>query len=181
MAIRDKIYIPGETYFITFTILGWQKIFTSEKYYQLIFKWFDYIKNNYGNKIHGYVIMPNHIHCLIKFSLTSKPPPILIFNAKRFLAYEIINLLEEDKNYRLLNFFKFNKIKQAAKHRIFEDGYDSKIIQSLKFFLQKLNYIHKNPCQEKWQLAKAPEEYIYSSASDYDFGKGIYPVDLVDF
>jgi hypothetical protein len=30
--------------------------------------------------------------------------------------------------------------------------------------MQKLDYIHNNPLQPKWQLAKAPEEYFYSSA-----------------
>jgi putative transposase len=181
MAIRYRTFIPDETYFITFTILGWQKVFTSDKYCQLIFKWFDYVRNIYGNKIFGYVVMPNHVHCLMKISSNSKPLPILVLNAKRFLAYEIIDLLKEDKDYQLLNFFKFNKIRQAAKHRVFEDGYDSQIIQSEKFFLQKLNYIHKNPCQEKWELAKSPEEYLYSSASNYIFGKGIFPIDVVDF
>jgi hypothetical protein len=47
--------------------------------------------------------------------------------------------------------------------------------------LQKLNYIHNNPCQEKWQLAKAPEEYKHSSAANYISGKGFYEVKVVDF
>ena len=36
---------------------------------------------------------------------------------------------------------------------------------------QKLNYIHNNPLQEKWSLAKDPSEYYYSSASFYDKGE----------
>lgn len=40
---------------------------------------------------------------------------------------------------------------------------------------QKLDYIHRNPIQEKWQLALFPEEYFFSSARFYinnkdDFG-----------
>jgi REP element-mobilizing transposase RayT len=181
MAVRNKIFAPNETYFITFTILGWQKIFNSDKYCQLVFKWFDYVKNTYGNKIYGYVIMPNHIHCLMKFSSMSKPPPIVVFNAKRFLAYGIIDLLKEDGKYELLDFFAQNKTSLKARHKVFEDRYDSLVVQSHKFFLQKLNYIHNNLCQEKWQLAKAPEEYAYSSAPNYVSGIGIYPVDIVDF
>jgi len=48
-------------------------------------------------------------------------------------------------------------------------------------FLQKLNYIHNNPCQEKWNLANNPEDYKYSSAANYIENSGIYEVDLVDF
>ena len=27
MAVRNKVFIPNEIYFITFTILGWKKVF----------------------------------------------------------------------------------------------------------------------------------------------------------
>ena len=48
-------------------------------------------------------------------------------------------------------------------------------------FLQKLNYIHNNPCQLKWNLANNPEEYKYSSAANYINGSGNYNVDIIDF
>ncbi len=37
-----------------------------------------------------------------------------------------------------------------------------------KVLEQKLNYIHSNPLQYKWRLAKTPESYYYSSASFYE-------------
>jgi putative transposase len=181
MAVRNKIILSNETYFITFTILGWQKIFVEDKYCRLILKWFDYVKNNYSDKIYGYVIMPNHIHCLIYVADKSKPLPVLIFNAKRFLAYEIVKLLTSDNKTTLLDYFKDNKIKPAAKHKVFEDRYDSQIVQSRKYFLEKLNYIHNNPCAKKWKLAVKPEDYLYSSASNYILGKGFYDIDIMDF
>ena len=179
MAVRNKTpFIPNEIYFITFTILGWKNIFNNKKYYNLIYKWFDYMKEKYENKIYGYVIMPNHIHCLIK--ITDKSPKLSIFinNAKRFLAYQIVQLLKEDNNSGLLDFFKSRaRIKTGAKHKIFEDRYDSLIIGTQKFFLEKLNYIHRNPCAKKWRLTEKPENYKYSSASNYILGIGIYNVD----
>jgi len=180
MAVRNKIFIPNEIYFITFTILGWKKIFVSRRYCDLVYKWFDCIKEEYGNKIHGYVIMPNHIHCLI--FVTEKSPKLskLVFNGKRFMAYGIVKLLKEDNNTALLNYFKVSATKKEAKHKIFEPRYDSLIIQTEKFFLEKINYIHGNPCQERWGLAENPEDYIYSSASNYIIGKGIYGVDIME-
>jgi len=32
---------------------------------------------------------------------------------------------------------------------------------------QKLDYIHENPCHDRWQLATAPEKYFFSSARFY--------------
>ena len=139
------------------------------------------MNEKYGNEIYGYVIMPNHIHCLIR--ITDKAPklPVLIANAKRFLAYGIVDLLKEDNNINLLNFFAKNaRVKDGARHKIFEDRYDSLPILSEEFFFEKLNYIHKNPCQKKWYLADDPEKYLYSSASNYFFGHGVYPVTIYE-
>jgi len=182
MAVREKTkFIPNEIYFITFTVLGWKHVFTRDKYCYLIYKWFDYIKTNYFNKIYGYVIMPNHIHVIIKITEKSTQLPILIFNAKRFLAYQIVNLLTTDKNNHLLSFFRANKTKIKAKHKVFAPHYDSLLILSPEFFLEKLNYIHNNPCREKWQLADEPEHFKHSSAANYILGQGVYDIDIMDF
>ncbi len=182
MARRNKIFKPNETYFITFTILGWKKIFINDEYCGLIYKWFDYIRKNYKNKIYGYVIMPNHVHALIRVTDKSSKLSVLIMNAKRFFAYEIVKLLTRDRKYGLLAFFRMRaRTKEGAKHKLFEDRYDSLIIQSQKLFLEKLNYIHKNPCQENWQLVDEPEDYRYSSASNYTYKKSLYEVDIEDF
>ena len=37
-------------------------------------------------------------------------------------------------------------------------------------FEQKIEYIHNNPLQEKWNLANEPQDYKYSSATFYQSG-----------
>ena len=207
MAVRNKTpFMPNEIYFITFTILGWKHVFTSDKYCDLVYKWFNYMKDKYDNKIYGYVIMPNHVHLFLYVSGKSPKLPSLIFSAKKFLAFGIRDLLENRQNplrrdsaatrmgdsaatdsiteydkIDLLIFFAENKTKANANYKIFEPRYDSLIIQSEKFFLGKLNYIHNNPCQEKWSLAENPEDYVYSSASNYILGKGRYNIEVMGF
>ncbi len=179
MGVREKIFIPNNVYFITFTILGWQKIFTNDKYCNLVYKWFDYIKEHYHNQIYGYVIMPNHIHALIYISDQSPSLSKLIQNAKRFLAYGIVDFLKRDGKRELLKFFASQaNTAQKAKHKIFEDRFDSKLVDA-DLFLEKLAYIHNNPCQDKWRLATTPEDYWYSSANNYILGKkGKYEVEI---
>ncbi|MFN2458016.1 MAG: transposase, partial [Chitinophagaceae bacterium] len=41
-------------------------------------------------------------------------------------------------------------------------------LYSERFFQQKLDYIHSNPCQPQWTLALHPAEYKYSSAGFYE-------------
>lgn len=181
MAVRNKTFIPNRIYFITFTILKWQKIFVQDKYFNLIYKWFDYQKVKYGNKIHGYVIMPNHFHGLIYISEESPPISKLIQNAKRFLAYEIVEQLSEDGRSKMKDLFAYNARRdKGAKHKVFEDSFDAKIIENANLFIEKLKYMHDNPCKEPWCLARAPEKYAWSSASNYVLGKGMYDVDVID-
>lgn len=125
--------------------------------------------------------MPNHIHVLMYISEKSPILSKLIQNAKRFLAYEIVKLLKKDDKNEILELFSQNADpKKNSKHKVFKDRYDSKIIENEKLFIEKLNYIHKNPCSEKWHLADLPENYKYSSASNYVSGKGEYKIDFVD-
>ena len=106
MAVRqNKTSIPNEIYFITFTIQDWHNIFVNDEYCSFVYKWFDYVREKYGNKIHGYAIMPNHIHVLMTVSEKSPNLTILIMNAKRFMAKSIINKLKEEKRIELLEKF----------------------------------------------------------------------------
>jgi hypothetical protein len=51
---------------------------------------------------------------------------------------------------------------------VFEESVDAKGINSEKFLLQKLNYIHCNPVSGKWSLVKEYTTYEHSSASFYE-------------
>ncbi|HQY22126.1 MAG: transposase [Ignavibacteria bacterium] len=180
MATRIRDFTPERIYFITYTIYKWKNIFISEKYFNLIYKWFDYMKEHYDNKIHGYVIMPNHLHLLLYISHHSPDVSKLIQNAKRFQAYEIVDFLEEDNRKDLLKIFsEAAEIQKGAKHKVFKDRFDSKEMVNSDLYREKLNYIHNNPCTPRWRLAEKPEDYKHSSASNYIIGNGVYDVELV--
>lgn len=44
-------------------------------------------------------------------------------------------------------------------------------LYSEKFTWDKINYIHNNPVEE--QFVKKPEDWLYSSASNYVMGEGL--------
>ncbi|MCK4739803.1 MAG: transposase [Deltaproteobacteria bacterium] len=180
MAVREKNFVPDKIYFITFSTFRWQKLFTIKERYSLIFKWFDYQKENYGNLVHGFVIMPDHFHGLIYISKNSPPISKLIQNAKRFLAYEIVTSLKNESNHDILNVLAKNaQVKKGAKHKVFSERYDSKLIEDAKMFWKKLDYIHNNPCKGSRPLSPSPEGYLLSSASNYLLNRGIYEVQLI--
>jgi putative transposase len=113
---------------------------------------FDVLKKN-NQQVIGFVIMPNHLHVILYFPEPGYKLNKIIGNAKRFMAYEIIKRLEEMKRNDLLEYLydsvtKREK-KKAQRHKVFEESFDAKGINSEKFLLQKLNYIHRNPVSGK--------------------------------
>jgi REP element-mobilizing transposase RayT len=166
-------------YFITFTCYNWISLIDKTNSYNLVYKWFDILTEK-GNSITGFCIMPNHLHMLLYYNGSSKSVSTLVGNGKRFMAYEIVKRLKDNKETWYVNLLNnsvtaFNK-NRGKLHEVWMDGFDIKECRTQNFLLQKLNYIHKNPCAGKWTLAAKPVEYIHSSASYYHSGKTNYPL-----
>ena len=100
------------------------------------------------------------------------------------MAYDIIDKLKKQNNEIILD--QLSKAvnasdkKRGKLHEVFEPSFDIKECFTKKFIIQKLNYIHNNPCSGKWNLSDSPENYIYSSAGFYYTGvQGIFPVENI--
>jgi putative transposase len=74
------------------------------------------------------------------------------------------------QNSKFNNNNSFNQVWQNGNHLI--------ELQSPKFFRQKLDYIHLNPVRAGW--VKKPEEYLYSSATNYITNTGLIEVTILD-
>jgi len=140
----------------------------------MVYKWFDYLKEQ-GYGTIAYVIMTNHMHTILYFPNPGFHFNMIIGNAKRLMAYEIIKRLEQADEQTILNYLS-GELTQREKnkgqiHKVFTDSFDAKGIYNEKFFNQKLNYIHRNPVSGKWQLATDYTEYGHSSASFYETGE----------
>ena len=188
MSVRKQIPYTEGIYFITFTCYKWLPLFEMVNAYDEVYKQFDILKSE-GHHIIGYVIMPNHIHVLIAFKETGKNINRRVGAMKRFLAYELIQRLTTAGKIEILQTLAegVNKTgKEKGKlHEVFEPSFDCKECFTEKIIIQKLDYIHNNPCKGKWQLVNNPVNYKHSSARFYIANEqGCYPVtnymDLAD-
>ena len=174
MAVKYKHSEEFTTYFVTITCYKWISLFEITNSYDIVYNWFNILKED-GIDIVGYVIMPNHVHTLIHFPSPGYNLNKIIGNAKRFMAYEIVNRLENSTNHKLLEELKSNltsrEINKGQKHKIFKDSFDAKPIYADKFLFQKLDYLHGNPVKVKWTLAKDNVSYEHSSASFYELNE----------
>ena len=91
---------------------------------------------------------------------------------KKHTSNQIIRQYQAEDNRRVLTF-----LEQAARHlsdqryKVWEKGYDARNVFSLDFLRQKVDYIHQNPCQPRWQLVERSEAYPWSSARYYLLGE----------
>ena len=174
MSVRRQIQESNGIYFITFTCARWLHLFDICQSYGVVYNWFDYLKSQ-GHYIVGYVIMPNHVHAIIGFSNTGVSINKTVGNGKRFMTYEIIRMLQAEKNeeilYHLSSFVNNTDKKRGKQHEVFELSFDWKECYSHEMIEQKLTYIHSNPCSGSWSLAENPLDYTHSSAKFYSTGQ----------
>lgn len=173
-------------YFITITTIEWIDIFTKEIYFETLLDSLKFCQKNKGLRLHGFVFMTNHIH-LIGGGSEKCGFDEIIRDFKKFTTFKIKEILmnnpratfgfKENRNYilRLIrnSYFKKKRIQQGSNQRL-EPAKDfqiwqrenfPRIIETEKFFNEKLNYIHNNPVKRGY-VAK-PEDWKYSSARNY--------------
>lgn len=173
MSVKYKHADIYSMYFCTFTCYKWPPLIDTTKSYNLVYNWFNILKKERVSVV-AYVIMPNQLHCILHFPEPDFELNKIISNAKRFMAYEIVNRLEENKETALLQLLAASVTKREKKkgqlHKVFKNSFDAKPIFFAKFLMQKINYIHHNPVSGKWNLAKDFVSYVHSSASFYESG-----------
>ena len=183
MPVKQTIPYSHGTFFITFTCYQWMSLIDKANGYDLVYKWFDYLKSQ-GHFINAFVVMPNHVHAVISFIETGQSINSIIGNGKRFMAYDIIKRLKENNELALLSSLadavEKKRKSNNKKHEIWELSFDWKHCSNDKFTQQKIDYTHINPCKGKWDLCEVPEQYHHSSARYYLTGvQGIYEVSNV--
>jgi putative transposase len=165
-----KMNDPQGLYFLTFTVVDWIDVFTRPQYKQIIVDSLKHCQAHKGLLIHAYVIMTNHIHLIV--SRKSEAPSLsdIIRDFKKFTARQLLqavqNPAESRRDWMMPLFKKAGTKNPNNEHFQFwiQDSHPVDLY-SLKFVIQKLNYIHDNPIRTGF-VAEA-HHFLYSSASVY--------------
>jgi len=168
---------PTHLYFVTATLLGWQQLFTQPDYARIVLDSLDWHRRNNRWNLYAYVVMPNHLHAIIK-PCEGRTISSVLQSFGSFTAHSILARLRADQNNDLLAFFAQHRERDASERHQIWQPIQAKNVTSLRFLREKLEYIHNNPLAKKWHLAGDRADYIYSSAGFYD--RGLVPVIEVD-
>ncbi len=148
------------TEFLTVTIFNWEHLLPTDDFKNILLGSFHWLVKQKKCTINAFVLMPNHIHLLWKISdgFERKDVEGALFS---FTAHEFKKCL---KNNNPMQMEKHLVNKSDREYQFWERTPMVKECWTKKFFQQKLNYIHFNPCQPHWNVAASPEEYKWSSA-----------------
>jgi REP element-mobilizing transposase RayT len=127
-------------------------------------------------EIFAWCIMSSHIH-LIFMSAEDQEPELMIDDFKRFTSKAIVKAIIENpkesrKELLLEQFLKAgNKSSNVNKYQFWRHDNHPIELWSNKVIDEKIDYIHNNPVEEGYVFK--PEDYLYSSATDYAGEKGL--------
>jgi len=181
MAIKRLQTEKDTLYYNTFTCYNYLPLIETTNGWGDVYYWFSKMKELYNVDVTGYVIMPNHIHSMLYLPKGAPDINKILSNGKRFLAYDLVENLEIQKQDRLLRTL-YEGLNQREKdkgqlHKVFIPNSDIKECYTEKFIIQKLDYMHANPVSGKWNLVKDYTMYTHSSAGFYERNvQGIYPI-----
>ncbi|MCB9081113.1 MAG: transposase [Lewinellaceae bacterium] len=177
-----RILHQGDLHFVTLTITGWIDLFTRQCYRDIVIDNLRYCQARKGLQVFAFVIMSNHIHLIVQANAPAKLSAVLR-DFKKYTAVKFLEAIREKPESRhewILSYMALHamRTKRSGNYQVWINGNAPIQLVSPAFIVQKLNYIHYNPV--KAGIVEKPEDYIYSSASNYIQGKGILNVTVLD-
>ena len=174
--IRDQ-NLP---HFFTSTVIDWVDVFSRKSYRDCVIESLDFCIKNKGMILYSYVIMSNHIHMIVQ-SENGKLSD-LIRDFKKFTSKTILEKIQNEPESRrqwMLERFKLatQSHSRNKNYQFWQLSNHAEEIYSEKFMWSKIDYIHFNPVRSG--IVIKPQDYIYSSASNYIENKGIIKVEIV--
>ncbi|AGL03555.1 transposase [Desulfoscipio gibsoniae] len=144
MPRQPRLHLPGAFYHVMARGNRKQYIFKEKEDYITYLRLMRHYSQRYNVEVHGYALMPNHVHMLLKMGETP-------------LAKFMQGLQQTYTQY-------FNKEQQLVGH-VFQGRYKSIYVDTDEYLLDLIRYIHLNPV--KAGLVDEPTKYTWSSCKSY--------------
>ena len=175
MSRNYKFHNPEGLYFVSFAVVEWLDVFTRNEYKDIALESLSYCQKNKGMEIFAWCIMTNHMHLVFR-SVNGLDPAALLGDFKRFTSKALVHAIaenpKESRKEFLLEQFTKAALKSSNVNKYQFWRHDNKPIElwSNEVIQEKIKYVHYNPVEAG--LVYFPEDYVYSSASDYAGRKG---------
>ena len=169
-----KVLDSAYPHFVTSSIVNWIPLFRNPDLSEIVLNSLRYLQRQHILILYGYVIMEDHIHLIIEADDVSKT----MRSFKSYTARKIIDHLMQTEDIPMLALLKKYKLEShiESTYQVWQEGFHPILLKNSEMMLQKIKYIHDNPVRKG--LIKKPEEWKYSSASNYLGMEGLISVKI---
>ncbi|TAE66423.1 MAG: transposase [Bacteroidetes bacterium] len=179
MSTKYKFEDQNKIYFVSFAVVDWIDVFIRPLYKDIFVESLKYCQENKGLELYAWCVMTSHIHLIIGTNGTEKLENIMR-DLKKFTSKNIHNAIQknpqESRKEWLLEAFKQAGIRNSnnTNFQFWQQDNHPIALNTYTMSEQKLNYLHENPVKEGFCFE--PQMYPYSSAIDYQGGKGLLDI-----
>jgi putative transposase len=145
MSKPTRLCLPGQCYFVTTVVKNRKDLLRDLAVCSLIIEDLKFYRKKHGFLLHGYVIMPDHLHILISAQGNATISQIM-HDLKSHTAQEI-------------------NLTLGRQGPFWQEGFYDHIVRDERDFQRKIDYIHKNPLRSG--LAAEISDYPLSSFRNY--------------
>ena len=152
-----------------------RQVFTRKEYKDIVLDSIRFCQKEKGMVLYGWCIMSNHVHLIL--SPRNNNLSDLLRDFKKFTSKQVIAAIQNNttESWRewMLQIFKIEGERNSRNEgfQFWRQDNGLKECYSKSFTDQKLDYVHSNPVEAG--LVDKAEEYVYSSARDYYYGKNL--------
>lgn len=176
---------PQACSYITFNTVDWVDVFVRPVYKQIIVDELNCCIVSKGLIVYAWCLMSNHLHLLAR---NSDPGGLARIERdfKKVTTNKILEALDTSTDLRkewMLRRFEHcsQSLKRIEKFQVWQTCSNPSFIDFKQVFKlkEKVLHIHENPVRDG--IVDRPEDYVFSSARDYDGVKGLVRTTVIDF
>ena len=179
MSRKYKFADNAKLYFVSFAVVNWIDVFIRNEYKEILLSSLHFCQKEKEMELYAWCIMTSHVHLIIGTS--RNPLQNIMRDLKRHTSEELHKAIEKNDRESRREWMLWMMKRSAKKYNI-KSGFqlwqsESHPVElsTNKIAHQKLDYLHNNPVEAGFVL-KA-EDWLYSSATDYNGGKGLLNVE----
>ena len=154
---------PDTWYFVTLTIVEWVRIFDDPDCSEIFLASLRFCQKNKDLHIAAYVIMPTHVHMILRSPNLSG----VLRDLKAHTSRQLIRQLRKWKKSKALAIFRRAAVFEGKgnAYKIWAEGNHPVALENSDRFMSRLKYVHNNPVRKGY--VETPEQWKFSSARNY--------------
>lgn len=162
---RYRIHSESALYFVTYTVVDWLPVFVSEDACRIVTESLDFCHHNKGLRVNAYVIMPTHLHAIVfdqEFDTDRLQASLADF--RKFTGRSLSDFCGQLLPRCFAETLRDQAINDRQR-RFWQPSRHPEAIETERFWKQKVDYLHENPCRKG--LVTRADHWRFSSASYY--------------